>query len=325
MAASSPGKDTKCCSYLCRPRVLLTFGVPLLVPSVILVAIAFVSFPDFGVIHICGILLLTLSIVCISFGVLILVCGRLQRKMTPQPEKMPVDEPCVEVPNQELPRVDGKRNRTLRKSSRQRHSNGSVKNKESPRKTRPKRKNSRGVKDAIINNSVKLPTVNEDNEGERLRILSAGGVSRKSLPTLPTEILVDANSSTHTPRTSESRQTSLTRRTSMSVPRVEVWKEQTILSASSELSILSDSSIFFTQDVELTPVEVLEQNARFLSFPVNPPPRSLSLTNMLEGSSSDNTDMDSRRKSGSISDETSFILSDGLAKTQPITNSELEH
>ncbi|XP_046573397.1 uncharacterized protein LOC124281406 [Haliotis rubra] len=60
----------------CRQAVFLCFGIPLLPPSAVLLGFAFMTQPSIGVFHICGFVLIFVSLVCITTAI---VMSRLHR------------------------------------------------------------------------------------------------------------------------------------------------------------------------------------------------------------------------------------------------------
>ncbi|XP_067672220.1 uncharacterized protein [Haliotis asinina] len=60
----------------CRQAVLLCFGIPLLPPSAVLLGFAFMTQPAIGVFHICGFVLIFVSLVCIAAAIVISLLHR---------------------------------------------------------------------------------------------------------------------------------------------------------------------------------------------------------------------------------------------------------
>ncbi|XP_050392488.1 uncharacterized protein LOC126811061 isoform X2 [Patella vulgata] len=308
MAASSPGRSSRCFSFVCKPRILLVFGIPLFAPAIALTAIGFVGFPGFGIIHIGGLLLLTLSVICIVFGILIMVYTKPKEK-----------KPVLEYHSQpDLPRINltnvnesvTKINTKLQNKSKHKSTMKNPRPSRSPRMSKKlKTKIGQAGKERKRSRET-LPTLTEDHEGERVRIFSAAVASHH---------ISGENRTTNTYVTNDRNYKSV-RLQDNDVMQIKCN------SKNSDISLTSDSAIDIgtSPDLpEITHVEMINQTSCFLPLAPSPPNRSLSLTELFVPTEQIQSN---RKRSDSMGNVLQSDLSlenlDGIAEGYPVTSSQ---
>ncbi|KAK6170608.1 hypothetical protein SNE40_018963 [Patella caerulea] len=310
MAASSPGRSSGCVSFVCKPRILLVFGIPLFAPAIALTVIGFTGFPGFGIIHIGGLLLLTISVICIVFGIIIIVYTN------PKEKKAVLEyhsQPGLHVPSITLTNV----NESVTKIKPKPQNKG--KHKSTMKKTRPSRspRMSKMLKTKMVQagkdrkrSRETLPTLTEDHEGEKVRIFSAAAASRH---------ISGGNQTTNTSVKNDRNYKSV-RLQDNGVMQIN-WN-----SKNSVMSVASDSAIDIgtSPDIpEITRVETIHQTACFLPLAPSPPNRSLSLTELFVPIEQKES---KRKRSGSMGNVLQPDLSlenlDGITDGYPVTSSQ---